>query len=373
MKYLASFVVSLIVIALLATSAAYGALCDKNPSHKRCKPSAQPVPPPSNVAPATPGVSPGGKLIGMSDAELGRLLDEAKRAGAQWVRVDVAWSVIQSGGPTSWDWSSSDRIISFISARGMNVHAMLGYTPSWARPAATTDKHAPLDPNAYANFARATAQRYGAQGVHVYEIWNEPNINAFWQPKPDPVAYANLLKLAAPAIREADPSAHILNGGTSPALSDGTNVSPVDFLSALYKNGAGTAFDAVSHHPYCSPAYPGDAQSWSAWYQMYGTSPSLRSVMEANGDADKKIWISEFGAPTNGPVGSGATTEADQAAMLTRAFEQARSYSWAGPLEWYSVHDNGTDPADRENFYGMLRYDWSEKPSFAAYQTQAIR
>ena len=34
---------------------------------------------------------------------------------------------------------------------------------------------------------------------------------------------------------------------------------------------------------------------------MYGTYPSLRSTMTDNGDGGKKIWATEFGAPTNGP------------------------------------------------------------------------
>jgi polysaccharide biosynthesis protein PslG len=126
----------------------------------------------------------------------------------------------------------------------------------------------------------------------------------------------------------------------------------------------------VAHHPYCWPAYPGEVQSWSAWYQMYGASTSLRTTMVANGDGAKKIWATEFGAATNGPTGS-FVSEATQASMLTRAYELFRSYDWAGPLMWYAGRDQGTTTDTRENFFGILRNDFSVKPSYAAYRTAA--
>ena len=44
---------------------------------------------------------------------------------------------------------------------------------------------------------------------------------------------------------------------------------------------------------------------------MYQTSPSIRSIMVANGDSAKKIWITEFGAPTSGtPTTSAKPTRA---------------------------------------------------------------
>src|SRR5205807_7558207 len=202
-------------------------------------------------------------------------------------------------------------------------------------------------PNAYATFAATAVRHYPALGVHSYEVWNEPNTTAFWTSKPDPAAYTRLLKAAYPAIKGADTTATVLTGGTAPAPSDGTQISPVDFLRGIYANGGAGSFDAVAHHPYCWPANPGDAQAWSAWYQMYGTSPSLRSTMIANGDGAKKIWPTEFGAPTEGP---GAVSEATQAAMLSRAYALYRSYAWGGPLFFYQGRDLSTITSTRENF-----------------------
>ena len=177
------------------------------------------------------------------------------------------------------------------------------YTPGWARPSGTSATYGP-DPAKYAAFAKVAAAHYSALGVHAYEVWNEPNMKSFWTPSPNVGDYTRLLKAAYPAIKGADPQATVLTGGTAPAPDDGTSYSPVTFLKGIYANGGGNSFDAVSHHPYCWPAFPGDPEAWSAWYQMYGTSPSLRSLMTSNGDGGKKIWATEFGAPTDGPAGS---------------------------------------------------------------------
>ncbi len=102
--------------------------------------------------------------------------------------------------------------------------------------------------------------------------------------------------------------------------------------------------------------------------------------MVANGDSAKKIWITEYGAPTGGP-GSVATdgsslsdlqddhvTPALQAQMATVAVNLVRSYSWIGAFVWYSYQDSGTSPSDNENFYGLMQADGSFKPAYYAFQ-----
>ena len=316
------------------------------------------------------GFSAGGTVLQYEDpTTFGRDLDTIQGAHARWLRFDINWAVIQGGGPSSYDWAPFDRVVQGAVARGINPLGVIAYTPSWARPSGTEDKYAP-SADAYATFAAAAVRHYAAMGVHTYEVWNEPNIVDFWKPAPNPAAYTALLRAAYQAIKQADPSATVLTGGTAPAASDGTNVSPVAFLSGIYANGGGASFDAVAHHPYCWPAYPGDAQSWSAWYQAYGTSPSLRSTMVANGDSAKKIWATEFGAPTNGPTGS-YVSEDTQAQMISRAYALWRTYDWAGPMFSYDGRDVGTDTSTRENFFGLLRTDFSQKPAYAAYQAAA--
>jgi polysaccharide biosynthesis protein PslG len=316
------------------------------------------------------GFSIGGGFQNESDADRSRDLELMSAAGAAWIRMDVNWSMIQAQGPSSYDWGPFDRVASAARARGFRVLATILYTPAWARPAGGGASSPPVRLDDYVSFARMAALHYSAFGIHAYEIWNEPNISAFWQPRADVGAYTTMLRGASAAIRGVDPQAVIVTGGTSPASDGGGNISPVSFLRGIYANGGKSSFDVVAHHPYCWPAQPGDAQDWSAWYQMYGTSPSLRSVMTDNGDAGKQIWATEFGAPTSGPAGS-FVSEQTQSAMVTHAFDLFRKYKWAGPLFWYSGRDVGTAMTTRENFFGLLRNDFTPKPSFGAYRTAA--
>lgn len=329
------------------------------------KPNPSPTPKPTTGS-ARAGFSIGGGFQFQSADGMTRELDAIKTVGARWVRMDVNWSVIQAGGPSSYDWAPFDRVANAALSRGFSVLAEILYTPTWARSAGAPAEAPPANLDDYVRFARAAVAHYAPMGIHAYEVWNEPNNASFWQPKADVARYTAMLRATYPAIKSADPTAVVVSGGLSPATDDGRNIAPLTFLKGMYANGGKGSFDAVGHHPYCYPAYPGDAQPWSAWFQMYGTSTSFRSLMADNGDSDKQIWATEFGAATDGPSGSYVDEQA-QASMLTRAFDLWKSYSWAGPLFWYSQRDLGTAATTRENFYGVLRYDFSPKPAYAAY------
>jgi hypothetical protein len=309
------------------------------------------------------GIAGGGALQNEDAAALSHDLNMDSAAGARWLRVDINWAQIQDGGPSSYNWSAVDAVVHAARSRGMSVLGTILYTPSWAGATAIT---APA-PAAYATFAATAARHYEALGVNAFEIWNEPNTSAFWH-SPDPGAYTGILKAAYPAIKAVDPAATVITAGTAPSPTDGTNYSPVDFLSGIYASGGQGFFDAVGAHPYCAPDYPGNTDSWSAWYQMYGTPTSMRSVMAAHGDSAKKIWATEYGAPTGGPAGAGVVTPAVQAAMVTRAYQVWSTYTWGGPLFLYQGRDQGTSASTDQDHYGFVNNDFTPKPSYLAYQ-----
>ena len=320
------------------------------------------------------GFSPGGQIFNFNDAELARELDSMVAAGGAYVRFDVPWSALEPNAPTlslagvevrTFDWPRMDRLINAAHARGLQVVALPAYTPAWARPAGTTDKHPPNDPQRFATFVQAAVKRYAPQGVKVWEIWNEPNLSIFWSPKPDPVGYTTLLKATATAIRAADPSVTIMTAGLAPAsdAADGTQVAPVTFIESIYAHGGKGSFDAVGMHPYSYPARPLDptTATWNPFYRL----PLVYDVMVANGDGAKKIWATEYGAPTG--TGSQAVSEAEQAAMVTDAYNGINQWPWTGPLLWYSHRNLGGDPADREQNFGIRRLDFTAKPALSTY------
>ena len=46
--------------------------------------------------------------------------------------------------------------------------------------------------------------------------------------------------------------------------------------------------------------------------------------------------------------------------------------SFTGPLFWFQIRDNGTNPALVEDNFGLLRRDYSQKMAFGTFWTLAI-
>jgi hypothetical protein len=305
---------------------------------------------------------------GADAATLGREFDLMAEMGMTWVRMDVDWSVVEAQ-QSRLDWTTTDAIVDLAAARGMKVLGVIAFSPAWSRASGTgaeptTDQYARPDQlTSYANFARVVAERYTPRGVHSWEIWNEPNTAKFWPPQPDANEYGNLFRAAADAIRGVDPGATLLIGGLGPQFEvPGREVAPADYLERLYDSGAAQLADGVAAHPYTFPALPMDDNQRTVG--GFKDLPALHTVMERHGDGGKKIWITEFGAPTG--THPTAMSEDAQAAALQQARDQVSHWDWAGPLIYYELVDGGTDPADTEQNFGVLRADLAPKPAAKA-------
>ena len=62
-------------------------------------------------------------------------------------------------------------------------------------------------------------------------------------------------------------------------------------------------------------------------------------------------------------------TEAEQAQLVTAVLTKLKAWRWAGPSFFYSFRDKGTDPANREDNFGLVRRDWSQKPAYGAFRS----
>ena len=249
------------------------------------------------------------------------------------------------------------------------------YTPPWARQTGcTSDKCHPAEPKAFAAFAAAAATRYAPSGIHTWEIWNEPNTRDFWKPEADPAAYTKLLRATSRSLRREDASAYVILGGLAATHSQDGSMSQTDFLAAVSARGGNRLVDAVGYHPYTYPYLASDKTQWgTAWERING----LESVLSAHGTPDMPVWITEYGAPTNGPGAASDgrreaidttthVTEARQAAIAEDVVRTAAVTSHVEALFWYSDRDLGTDTSSRENFFGLRRADGSAKPALSA-------
>lgn len=325
-------------------------------------------------APNELGISAGGNLVYMGQEDLDRYFQDLKDLGAIWVRWDIDWSIIQPNRPDGYEWNGTDRIASTAKKYGIKSLGIITYAPQWAQTNSCPSGYhcPPADINTFANFAGKVAARY-RDSIDTFEIWNEPNYYIFWYPNANAGKYAELLKATYGKIKEANSGATVISGGLVMTDSDGKSISPTSFMNSLYDSGAKNYFDAVAVHPYSYPLSPNYSADWNGWKQMN----SVRQTMISRGDGGKKIWLTEYGAPTGG---SGKRCSLDQLdftynqdymsedAQQAMAKDATNLYiqnnSWMGPFFWYNLRDESAEGTSPEDFFGLIRYDGSKKPAY---------
>lgn len=344
------------------------------------------TPTPTSTPTASPvlnqaGIAAGGALPYFGQADLDIYFSQLKELGVSWVRYDFDWGVIQADGPASFDWSGTDRVVQTAIKYGISTLGIITYTPKWAQQTACagTFACAPADPEVFGVFAGQVASRYASQGIHHWEIWNEPNYHGFWKPKPDVNSYVAMLKSAYANIKKVDSSAFVLSAGLASAGDEDNNIAPITFIRTLYESDPTKDFDGIAVHPYTYPALPSYPASWNSWQQI----ETIRQLMVSYGDENKPLWLTEYGAPTSGPGSSHDTTQLDnfvygndyltenaQEMMMEDVlslFSQIKGPT--GPFFWYSLKDKGTSKETTENFFGLLRFDGSKKPAYYKFKS----
>lgn len=311
------------------------------------------------------GVAGDASVLGYDVDTLDQYMAEVKASGASWFRVGVDWSLAEPMRG-QFDWVPSDRVFNAAVRHELHPLILLTYSPAWARAGgpAPDDPHGyPVDPQSFGDFASAAAARY-ATHAHAWEIWNEPNLAQFFSPAPDAAVYTSLLKVAHASIHAIQPDATVISGGLAPAGDSQSNIAPVTFVKQLYSVGANRHIDAVGMHPYAYPALPGDPQSAS--YNAFQRMNLVRTLMVNGGDAAKKIWVTEFGAPTTDAAPG--VSEATQAETITEGIRLARQFGFVAKFFVYTLLDRGRDTSDVEQHFGLLRIDHTPKPGYRSLQ-----
>ena len=208
------------------------------------------------------GWAPGSWIRTMDATNRNADLDDMVATGAKWLRVEADQWAVQETDATTYNWAALDALVNAATSRGLKVLLMCGVTPPWAR-AAGPGWYPPDNVATFAKWCKDVAARYkpggtlglsSTTGVTAYEVWNEVNILTFFLSGPNPTTYAAMLAAAYDQLKIEQPNCTVITGGFSPAADDGTNIAPVTFLQGIYSAGAGSKFDALGHHPYCSPS-----------------------------------------------------------------------------------------------------------------------
>ncbi len=316
-------------------------------------------------------------------ADVERQLDLLAGTAANSARVDVAWSSLQTSGPTSYNSTYTakiDALVAGATRRGISLVLTLNETPCWASSAPATlvqdcagaywernvTRYPPRDAGDFARAAAWLAERYGSR-VAALELWNEPNYVGADGYSPlistnRPAAYAALVKAAYPAVKAVAPALSVLAGAMS--FSDDT------FLKALYAEGIRGNYDGISVHPYNEWRAPGAPHDITYYkYDYVQGMQAVHAAMIAGGD-NTPVWITEMGW-TNCTVGGDrwCVTADQQASYLASAAKMAATWTWVRAFIAYNLRDKGTDVSYTEDNFGLVRRDYTPKPALAALGT----
>lgn len=314
-------------------------------------------------------------LLGKTAAEQSAALAQIKAAGFGWVRQEFSWVNLEVEMGV-WDWQSADTLVQAAQAQNLQIVAVLHRPPEWIRVLPSQTTSPPKNLKSWTAYAFRIAKRYSQQ-IHVFQIWDEPNLQGGWGGlRPSAPDYARVLQAAASGLRSAQPSATVLLAGLAPTVESGPkNYNEVLFLEQLYAAGAAPYFDAVAAKPYGFDTPPTDRQLDVSTLN-FSRMILMRQVLEAHGDFNKLVWASHFGwnaLPADwqgGPSVWGKVSAAKQATYTVQAYQRALSeWSWAGVLmlDGYQPTFPTTDP---HWGFSLTTPDGQPKPIYKALQQQ---
>ncbi len=274
-------------------------------------------------------------------------LDMCVDLGLDWIRVDGNWDMMNPASGT-FDYAVLDGPVDGARTRGLNVFMSLGYTPAWvprvarSRSDAFSGNDEPVTSTEWVAFVEDAVRHFRARGVTHFGMWNEANLDSFWESPAGSDAWIDKILIpGAAAVRRVCTDCVVLG----PELA---HVGSYDtFLNNVLAR-ASSSIDTLSHHTYNgwpetgTGVFDGDTFLQALEMRRFPfTRASLREVLDAHGWTGE-VWITETGyRATPGD----AAEEANQATYVRRVMEENLARPWWTNTFFYEIMDCGIDEA----------------------------
>lgn len=287
-------------------------------------------------------------------------LSKWRSLGLRWVRVDLHWDRLEPA-PGQWRLAELDRLVSVMQEQSISpLMYLVGSAPfASSAPAGVlnVDQYPPVSAELFADRMGLLASRYPT--VKAWQVWNEPNLPSFWQPMEDPQAYARLLEPSLARLTAANPAAQRVHGGY--AYYSQMPVRGGLMLQALKDQGQVRRDSVVAYHPY-SLSPEGDRPEEMDFVQYAST---LNQYLRQAGTGG--IWATEFGwSSYAGPVEwQPLIGEQGQADFLLKRLSLMSALDF-DKVFLFALSDLDARATARDQKYGLLRLDGTEKPAFVA-------
>jgi len=309
-----------------------------------------------------------------ADPSRARTMAAIAGTGARVLRQSFYWSIIEPQ-PGRYDFQLYDGYVAAAARANVSMLPILFDPPAFrsARPAsgARRGTYPPANYSDFAYFAARLVRRYGPAGefwqqhpelpqlpIRSWQVWNEPNVPAYWPSGPNPAQYAAMLRTVGAGIKAVDAGAKVVTAGLNESE---LGLKLVPFLREMYRAGAKGSFDVLGLHPYAPGSDLVIAQ----------VTRGVRELRR-NGDPARTL-VTELGWATGGPSKRAlVVSEAGQSSLIRRTVAELARYRGRLRLDgifYFNWRDASAAPGARDHWglhTGLLREDGSPKPAMQA-------
>jgi hypothetical protein len=290
-------------------------------------------------------------------------MTDTRKAGASYVRMEVSWNEVAPAQPpaasatdptwSGYHWGWLDSKIEAAVANDLTPYLQIGLAPAWSLAKGNTPKVSYLR-----QFATAVAAHYdgthGAPAVHIFQVWNEPNLSLDLSPV-KPATYRSMVNAVADSVHAVDKANLVVAGGLDP-FSNKTKKwyaqPPLTYMRSLLCVSGGKHphrtckskihFDVWAHHPYtfggpfAKARRPNDVSlgNLPAMRSVLTTARRLHTIAAARAP---QFWVTEFAWGTSPPK-----TKAAPVALAARWTSESLYQMWRSGVTlvtWFVIED----------------------------------
>jgi hypothetical protein len=313
-------------------------------------------------------------LFSSSSPDRQEALDMARGTGATYVRLPAIWNSIAPASPSpsfvasvptsaGYSWTQLDSVLANAEAAGLTPILDIGAPPNWADTTQPSGVNAGTPSiSALGQFATALALHYngtvpGRPVVHVFQVWNEPNVSVNLNPV-DPAVYRNMVNAVADSVHAVDADNLVVAGGLDPfghppsKKQKWYSTTPMAFMRSLLCLSAGAHphktcnatihFDVWSHHPYTFGGPFGHSKNkddvslgnLGTMHSLLQAGVKLGTVVSAH---PVQFWVTEFGWDTKPPRSGAASVP-----LASRWTSESLYQMWRNGVSlvtWFLIQD----------------------------------
>lgn len=302
------------------------------------------------------------QLPWFEEAAYRQQIAKLKALNLQWIRMGLHWDRLE---PTAgqWQWTAVDRVMQVVEEEQLQPLIYLVGSAPFASSApsgvSNSDQYPPINAQLFASSFATLASRYPY--AKAWQVWNEQNIPSYWQPAENPQQYQQLLETSLSALASARPDATPVIGGN--AYYSQMPIQGGFMLEALIRLGSVKAGRVSAYHPYTQEP-EGDVSGAGDF--ISNTNTVNQYLRQYNSGP---IWATEFGwSSYAGPVELQPIIGEDgQADYILRRLALMSAMDF-DRIFLFTLSDLDARASVRDQSYGLLRLDGSEKPAYQALQ-----